>query len=99
MPEEFITSHEEQNADTMTSMRQNAAERTPEEAADMLTAGIDALTGKELEENRAFYARMKGVLALRNTVQMNHSNEVHAIARQLYGPLGYDSSPRKIRKM
>lgn len=96
MSQEFISSREEQIDSTMNEMREAVAEQTPEQQEESFEAGIEMMDN-DLEENRAFYARMKGVAALRATVEVQHSNEVYGTARQLYGPLGYDSSPRKIR--
>lgn len=98
MSEQFISPREEQIDSTMEEMRETVAEQTPEQKEESLKAGVEMMAD-DLEENRTFYARMKGVAALRATVEVHHSKEVHGIARQLYGPLGYDSSPRKIRKI
>lgn len=98
MSEQFISPREEQIDLTMAEMREAVAEQTPEQKEASLKAGVDMMRD-DLEENRAFYGRMQGVVALRATVEMQHSNEVYSTARQLYGALGYDSSPRKIRKM
>lgn len=97
MAEQFISEREEQVRSTVDRLRASLAGQTPAEKAERFQAGVDMMVD-DLEENRAFYARMKGVAALRTTVQRQESDAIYANARQLYGPLGYDTSPREIHR-
>ncbi|MEO7905271.1 MAG: hypothetical protein ABIR91_05790 [Candidatus Saccharimonadales bacterium] len=84
---------------TIDAIQKSNANRTPEQKVEMLEDGINALTGEQLKANREFYGRMIGLTALRSTIESPNSDEIYANARQLYGPLGYDSTPRQIRKL
>jgi hypothetical protein len=87
MSEQLIPDREEHIKST-TDMLRN---RTPEEKAASLARGIDMLV-EDLPANREFYDRMKGLRALKAAGYREQSDNLHKYTRDLYGPLGYDTS-------
>jgi hypothetical protein len=47
---------------------------------------------EDLPENREFYSRMQGKTALKLAGFKEHSETMRKLDRELYGPLGYDTS-------
>ena len=87
MSEQFTSEREVQIKSTIDTLRN----RTPEEKAASLTTGVDILV-ENLPENREFYTRMQGLVALRSVGMQEQSDRLHHLSQQFYGPLGYKTS-------
>ena len=93
MSEQFTFEREDRIKSTIDSLR----DRTPEERAAGLENGIDMLV-EDLPENREFYARMQGRKVLELAGFREHSETMKNLDRELYGPLGYDTSVAESKK-
>lgn len=87
MSEQSTSEREDQIKSTIDTLRN----RTPEEKAGALVRGIDMMV-EDLPENREFYDRMAGLRVLKSAGIQAQSDRLHDLSRQLYGPLGYDTS-------